>query len=438
MSGTAIRQPEIQTPAPPAAPPFLRPRVRVRLFFWARLLMFLTVLAGAAYGIYRYRESQPADILPSAPARQGDFLVLIRCRGELKAERSVPISAPMVPNLRIAWITPPGAVVKQGDTIVKFDSSSAKETLMQKEAALRQAQATLDQALAQAKITAEQDQADLADAKFTVERARLEASKQEIVSRLQGEESKIDYGVAQQKLKVQEATVDLHATSDRSKIASLTRQRDQAQSDVDLTKSRIAQMELKAPISAFIIFQPNYSQGWMNAKPFKVGDNVYAGMVLAEMPDLTTLLMDAKVEEIDRGRIAAAQEVKVRVDSLPELTLNASIRQISLLAEASNEFPPVRSFRAYAAIPNPDPRLRPGMNGGMDIIINRIPKAISIPSKALFTRAGKPIVYLADHGRYRAAGVEVLARNPDEIAVSGIRPGAMVTLVDPEKKDAKK
>src|ERR1035438_4900053 len=126
----------------------------------------------------------------------------------------------MVPNLRIAWMTPPGATVKQGDTIVKFDSSSAKETLMQKEAALRQAQATLEQALAQSKITSEQDQTDLADANYTVERARLEASKQEIVSRLQGEASKIDYGVARQKLKVQEATVDLHATSDRSKIAS--------------------------------------------------------------------------------------------------------------------------------------------------------------------------------------------------------------------------
>jgi multidrug efflux pump subunit AcrA (membrane-fusion protein) len=421
-----------------AAPWVPGPRARARLRFWAGFLLFLSVVAAATFAVYRYRQSQPAAILPSAPARQGDFLVLIRCRGELAAERSVQVYTPMVPNLRIAWMTPPGEGVKQGDTIVKFDSSSAQQTLMQKEAALRQAQATLDQALAQSKITSEQDKTELADAGFTVERARLEASKQEIVSRLQGEASKIDYGVAQQKLKVQEATVDLHATSDRSRIASLTRLRDQAQSDVDITKARIAQMELKSPITGFLVFQSNYSQGWMNAKPFKVGDNVYAGMVLAEMPDLSTLRMDAKVEEIDRGRIAANQQVRVRVDSLPELTLDASIRQISLLAEANNEFPPIRNFRAYAAIPKPDPRLRPGMNGGMDIIINRIPNAISIPAKALFTRAGKPIVFVAENGRYRAVGVEVQARNPDEIAVTGIRPGAMVTLVDPERKEAKK
>jgi multidrug efflux pump subunit AcrA (membrane-fusion protein) len=401
-------------------------------------LFVLLAIGGASAGVYRLRQIQSAVILPVAPARQGDFLVIIRCRGDLKAGRSVQVYTPMVPNLRIAWMTPPGEKVEKGDTIVKFDSSSAQQQLQQKEAQLRQAQATLDQAMAQAKITGEQDQSELADAKFTVERAQLEVSKQQIVSRISGEESKVDLGLAEQKLKVQEATVNLHAASDKSKIASLTRLRDQAAGDVDLTKSRIAQMELKAPLPGYLVFAANYSQGWMNAKPFKVGDNVFAGMGLAEMPDLDTLEMDAKVEEIDRGRIAVNNEVRVRVDSLPELTMAAKIGQISLLAEATNEFPPTRNFRAYAPIPHPDSRLRPGMNGGMDIVINRIPNAISIPAKALFTRAGKPIVYLAKDGHYKAVEVQVQARNPDELAVTGIPAGSMVALVDVDKKDQKK
>src|SRR5262249_59563955 len=115
---------------------------------------------------------------------------------------------------------------------------------------------------------------------------------------------------------------------------------------------------------------------WMNAKQYKVGDSVYSGMSLAEMPDLTTLMMDAKVEETDRGRIKVDQDVRVRIDSLPELAVEAKLGQISLLAETSNEFPPVRNFRAYSFLAKPDPRLRPGMNAGMDIITNGIPNAI--------------------------------------------------------------
>jgi HlyD family secretion protein len=244
--------------------------------------------------------------------------------------------------------------------------------------------------------------------------------------------------MAEQKLKMEEATVNLHGASDIAKRASLTRQRDQAQADVDLTKQRIGQMEIKAPITGFLTFSTNWTQGYMDAKPFKVGDNVFAGMALAEIPDLNTLELEGKIEETDRGRIAVDQSVKVHIDSLPELDIKAKVGQISPMAEQSNEFPRTRSFKAWAAMQNPDPRLRPGMNGGMDIIIRKVPNAISIPSKALFTRGGKPVVYVAEGKIYVPMEVEVLARNPDEVAISGIPAGSMVTLVDVAKKDQKR
>ena len=405
---------------------------------WIIVFVVVAMCGGAAAGVYRLRQAQAAVNLPIAPARKGEFLVIVRCRGDLKAARSVQLYTPMVPNLRIAWMVSGGDRVKEGEPVIKFDSSSAQQELMQKQAALGQAQATLDQAVAQAKITAQQDASDLSAAKYTVELARLEADKQSILSRIEGESKKVDLSVAEQKLKVQEATVDLHASSDRAKILSITRQRDQAQADLDLIKERLSKMELKSPGSGVLVFAMNYAQGWMNAKPFKVGDNVFPGMNLAEIPDLETQLMDGKVEEIDRGRIAVGNEVRIRVDSLPELTIPGKVQQISPLAESGGEFPPVRNFRAYAPIEKPDPRLRPGMNAGMDIIVNRIPNAISIPSKALFTRDGNPIVYLAESGRYRPTPVQVQARNPDEVAVTGIPAGAMVTLVDAEKAEAQK
>ena len=409
-----------------------------RVRFWITLLAVLAVIGAGAAGIYRLRQVHASVSLPVAPARKGDFQVIIRSRGEIRATRSVGIYSPIVPSLRIAWLAPSGENISQGDLVVRFDSSASEQQLQQKEAQLRQAQATLDQAVAQSKITAEQDKSDLADSQFTVERARLQASKTQIVSQIQGEEDKIDLGIAEQKLKVQQATVDLHAASDRARIGSLTRLRDQAQFDVNLTKSRIAQMQIRAPISGMIVFLTNYSQGWMNAKPYKVGDNVCAGCQIAEIPDLKTLEMEGKIEETDRGRIAVGQDVRVRVDSLPELNLAAKVGQISPLAEMSYEFPPTRSFRAHAPLVRPDPRLRTGMNAGMDIVIDRVPNAISIPAKALFTRAGKPVVYLAHEGTYRAAEVTVLARNPDEIAISGIPAGSTVALVDMSKQDQKK
>src|SRR5215469_16181752 len=266
MSPTPQREarPEgpIQSPSPGPLPRRRIPRSLIKAAIW---LVILSALAAGAYGFYRLRQTQGAAI-PVAPARKGEFLVLIRARGELKAGRSAEIYAPVVPSLRIAWLAPAGEPIEKGEIAIKFDSSAAEQQLQQNDAALRQAQATLDQQVAQAQITAEQDKSDLADAQFTVEKARLEASKTEIVSKIQGEEDKIDLGMAEAKLRVEQATVDLHAAADRAKRGSLTRLRDQAQNDVDITKSRIDQMQLRAPLSGILTFASNYSQGWMNVK----------------------------------------------------------------------------------------------------------------------------------------------------------------------------
>ncbi|RPI07529.1 MAG: HlyD family efflux transporter periplasmic adaptor subunit, partial [Acidobacteriales bacterium] len=246
-----------------------------------------------------------------------------------------------------------------------------------------------------------------------------------------------DLTLAERQLRVKEASVALHDTSSNAKIASLTRVRDQAQADVDLNKKRLAQMEVKSPINGVIVFLMNYSQGYMNAQPFKVGDQAWPGGTLAEIPDLGTLEMEAKVEEIDRSRIAAGNEVRVRVDSLPELAFATKLSGISPLTQITYEWPISSNFRAYARIDKPDPRLRPGMNGGMDVVVNRLKDVLSIPARALFAVHGRPIVYLAEAQRYRPVEVQVLARNPDEIAIAGIPAGSMVALTEPEAKGQK-
>jgi len=58
------------------------------------------------------------------------------------------------------------------------------------------------------------------------------------------------------------------------------------------------------------------------------------------------------------------------------------------------------------------------MNGRLDIVVERIPDAISIPASALFPRQGRPTVYVPDQSGWRPQEVQVLARNPDEVAIA--------------------
>ena len=400
-----------------------------------RLGIVAVLLAGSALAFRQYRRSHTAAELPTATARKGTFSVLVRCRGELSARHSVQLTSPLdVTDLQIIWLAPAGGPVKAGSSVVRFDPSRLQQDLKEKSAALQQAQATLDQTVAQARITADQDQLDLSTAQYAREKALLEASKQAIVSAMEGEKSAIDLGLAEEKVKVQLAAIELHKKSDQAKIASKTRLRDEAQAEVERTKQRLAQMDVKSPLDGIVTYLPNYSQGWMNAQPFKVGDHASSGQAVAEIPDLNTLEMESKLDEVDRGRIALGDAVLVHVDAFPEKTFEAKLIAVSPLTEQSfNEWPPTRSFRAYARIAGQDRRLRPGMNSGADIVETRIPDAVSIPAQALFTAHGKPVVYVKNKTGYGQTAVRVRARNTDEVAIDGLPAGATVALVEPER-----
>ncbi len=400
-----------------------------------RSVSILLFISAAGYGVWRLKIAQAAETLPSTPVRKGEFLVTVRCRGELKARRTVQVTAPLnVPDLRIVWLAPSGSSAKEGETVVRFDPSSAQQQLNERTAALRQAEASLQQAEAEARLQQEQDRLDLGDMGFLVEKGKIEVSKAEIVSKLQGEEAAVDLGLAEQKFAVQKAKLNLNTASNNAKIASLRRLRDKAEADVAISKSRLGRMEVKAPLAGMVSYLQNFSQGWMNAKPFKVGDQVWPGSVLAEIPDLASLEMEGKIEEIDRGQMTVDQEVKVRIDSLPESVFPGKIVQLSPLTEMGWDWPPTRSFRGYAQIEKPDSRLRPGMNGRMDVVMRRLSNALSVPTKAVFTMNGKPVVYLSKQGSYVPVEVEVEARNPDEAAIKGVAEGSVVALMEPVKK----
>lgn len=403
---------------------------------WRRALLTVAFVAAIAGGALYWRRAMPASAdttLPTAVARKGEFLVVVACRGELVAGKSMLITAPLnVPNLQIVWMLTQGSPVKAGDTIVRFDASGAKRQLQEKEAALAQSKAQLDEAIAQGKIAVEQAQRELSTLRTAMERARLEMSKEEILSALTAAEKKIEFEVAQQKTQVQETAVELARKQNDSKVASIRAQVEKNQAEVAVTTRRIEQMEVRSPSDGVVSYLMNYSQGWVNAKPFKVGDNVWPGSSIAEIPDLNSLQMKAKVEEIERGRIVKDQEVRVHLDPFPEKPFPGKLASISALTEQNFEWPPSRNFRAYAGFNDVDNRLRPAMNGRLDIIVDRIPDAISVPAKAVFARDGKPVVLVPGPEGLKPVRVDVIARNPDEVAIRGVHEGTRVALVENE------
>ncbi len=76
--------------------------------------------------------------------------------------------------------------------------------------------------------------------------------------------------------------------------------------------------------------------------------------------------------------------------------------------------------------------LRPGLLADVEVIIEKIPNAIYVPTQAVFTKDGKPVVYVQEGTRFTARQVKLLKQSESTMVISeGVKPGEVIALTDP-------
>jgi len=164
----------------------------------------LALLSGLGFGAFRMASSAVA--IPTAEVQRKDFVDTLEIKGEVKALRSKVIAAPYsAGDLQIVSLVANAAKVKKGDLLVQFDATTMKQKLAQDQSGAKSAEAEINQSQAAARLKEEQDVTDVMKAKYDAEKARMDASKQEILSAIDGEEAKLKVVDAEQTLKAAEA-----------------------------------------------------------------------------------------------------------------------------------------------------------------------------------------------------------------------------------------
>src|ERR1700751_3769393 len=161
--------------------------------------VILLVGSGVLLGAVRLGRRSPT--VPTIEVKRGEFLDSMQFRGEVKALKSVTISAPAeAGDLQIIKVAAEGTAVKPGDVVVEFDKTKTEQDLDQYRSSLKSAEAGIEQARAQARLAEEEDKTAVLKSRYDVEAAKLEASKQEIVSKIEGEEAQLKLADAEQSL----------------------------------------------------------------------------------------------------------------------------------------------------------------------------------------------------------------------------------------------
>jgi len=403
-----------------------QPRVKVG----AILLVVIGVL-----GTVRLRNQPPT--IPTAEVIRCDFIDSIQFRAEVKALKSVAISAPSeAGDLQVIKIAADGALVKKGDAVVEFDKTRTEQELAQHKSSMKSAQAEIEQARAQARLTEEEDVTAVMKARYDVEAAKLEAGKQDIVSKIEGEEAKLKVADSEQKLREAEQKQKSDRAVSKATIESKVQASRKALYDVQRAERALAQMILRAPTAGTVSLVQLWRPDGQAA--FKPGDRAWPGAPMAELPDMSTLRVISRVDETERGRLQTGQSATIQLDAIPDRQFTGHINQISTIATAdfSGGWPFPRNFNVEVALEQADSRLRPGMTSQLTIVIDQVPNAISIPVQASFQTSGHTVAYVLHGADFDERVIELGRRSGDRVLVAkGLRPGERVALKNPMSKD---
>ena len=407
---------------------------------WVRrkaLFIAVALLAGCAVVLGAVRLGRHAPTLPTFEVKRGEFLDAMQFHGEVKALRSITLSAPAeAGDLQIIKLSEEGAVVKTGDIVVEFDKTKTEQDLAQFRSAVKSAEAAIDQARAQAKLTEEEDKTAVLKARFDVEAARLEASKQEIVSRIEGEEAKLKLADAEQKLREAEAKQASDQAQNKATIQSSVQASAKATYDMQRAERALAKMTLRAPSPGSVTLLQHWSAG--NMSTYRTGDHAWPGAAVAELPDAATLRISTRVDETERGRLAPKLPVTVQLNSIPDRQFSGHIERISEIAslDFSGGWPITRNFTLEILLDQTDARFKPGITGQVTVVVDHIQNAISIPSQASFQKSGRNVAYVWSGSQFEEREIEIGRRSGDKVLIAkGLTAGDQVALRDPTAKE---
>ena len=126
-----------------------------------------------------------------------------------------------------------------------------------------------------------------------------------------------------------------------------------AEARVQDAQTTLKRLELVAPLS-----------GVITALPGEVGADVTQATVIAQLTDLSQLLLKAPLHELDLDEVSVGAAATVSLDALPDETFSATIQRIAWLGVESDG---IVQYDIWLALDAADSRIRLGMTGEANI-----------------------------------------------------------------------
>jgi multidrug efflux pump subunit AcrA (membrane-fusion protein) len=155
---------------------------------------------------------------------------------------------------------------------------------------------------------------------------------------------------------------------------------------------------------------------------------VTAGTQAFRIDDLSNLVIDVQVVEVDINHVKLGQTATVTFDAIPNKTYTGKVVSTDLAGTSAQSSV---SFNVNVQITDADAQVKPGMSANVTIITNKVENALLVPNTSIFTDAnGSQFVYLVQTGGTTKVPVTVgaVSDSTSQVTSSTLKAGDTIVL----------
>ncbi len=350
---------------------------------------------------------------------RGTISSTISTNGKIEPISGFEAHAPTAASVKRVLVKE-GDTVKAGQLLVELDDSPARAEAARALAQVRAAQADLASVRnggTHEEVISNRSELSRAQAEFQAAQRNLEA-----VKKLQqtGAASPAEAQDAQSRLNNAQSQVNLlqQKTTNRFGAPEVERAQSalsQAQAAYAAAQDALAKSIVRTTVPGTVYFLPVKQGGFVNP-----------GDMIAQVADLSRVMVRAFVDEPDIGRVAQGQAVKVTWDALPGRTWEGTVSQVPSTVQ-------VRGSRTVGevtlSVDNSDRKLLPNVNVSAVITTAKHENTLTVPREAVHQDDGKRYVFQVVSDKIKRKDVETSISNLTFIEVTGgIKEGDQLAL----------
>jgi hypothetical protein len=212
---------------------------------------------------------------------------------------------------------------------------------------------------------------------------------------------------------------------------------DRALGEIEAGKARVKVAMAEKSLDTLRILAPHdglllLEKKWTGGTAF-VGDSVWPGQKIGEIPDLSEL--EAKVFVLEADAPAEGRAPARIASKSPGEEYRPGAWSMPSPARAAVA---VKYFETTLSLEKTDPAfMKPGERVRAEVRLEEAEGVIAIPRGALFEKDGKRVVYRREGGGFQPVEVTVGRNSVSRVVVEkGLRSGDLVALRDPTQKAA--